>query len=262
MYHTIARFPAPAARRLSVSPEAFAAQMELLAERRHTPLTVSELARAWRGGGPLPRRPVLVTFDDGYAGVHRHALPVLTRLGFSATLFAATGWLRGPQHCGGAPDAMLDWAQLRELADTGVEIGGHSHSHPQLDQLGDAALRREVGHCRALLADALGRAPRSFAYPFGYSSRRVRDAVRTAGFTQSLAVRNALADARRQGPYSLARLTIRRTTTPAEFARLVDGVGVARSFAGDRALTTGYGVWRRARAAAGVAAGRVQRFRV
>ncbi len=86
----------------------------------------------------------------------------------------------------------------------------------------------------------------SFAYPYGYSSRRVRDTVRAAGFGISLAVGNALA-ARRQGPYALERVTVRRSTGIDEFERLVEGRGVGRLFARDRVLTKGYAVVRRSR---------------
>ncbi|MEV4916888.1 polysaccharide deacetylase family protein [Streptomyces tirandamycinicus] len=249
MYHAIAHRPAPAARPLSVTPEAFAEQMELLGERGFTPVTTARLGRAWRHGEPLPPRPVLITFDDGYEGVHRHALPVLDTLGFTSTLFVSTGWLRGPHHEGGAPDTMLDWGQVRELAAAGMEIGGHSHTHPQLDQLDDGRLRSEALRCKEIITAELGTAPVSFAYPYGYSSRRVRRAVRAAGFAQSLAVGNALAR-RRQGPYALERVTVRRSTGAGEFERLVEGRGVARAFARDRALTKGYAVLRRTRRAA------------
>ncbi|MEV8551905.1 polysaccharide deacetylase family protein [Streptomyces glaucescens] len=246
MYHAVASDPNDATRALSVTPEAFAAQMEVIGDLGLTPLTTAALAARWRDGRPLPPRPVLVTFDDGYAGVRRHALPVLAGHGFPATLFVSTGWLRGPYDTGGAPDTMLDWREVRELADAGMEIGGHSHRHPQLDQLDDDALRFEVAHCRDLLAGELGAPPVSFAYPYGYSSRRVRQEVRAAGFAQALAVGNGLAR-RRQGPYALRRLTVRRTTGTEEFARLVEGRAIARSFAADRALTKGYAVVRGAR---------------
>lgn len=248
MYHAVAHRPAPAARRLSVTPEAFTAQMELLAAHRFTALTASELAHAWRTGGPLPRRPVLITFDDGFAGVHHHALPVLARLRLRATLFAVSGWLSdGTGGGAGAPDTMLDWRQARELAEAGVEIGAHSHTHPQLDQCDDATLRRELGHCRDVLTDRLGHPPVSFAYPYGYSDRRVRRAVREAGFTQALAVGNALAHPARQGPYALARLTVRRGTGIERFHRMLEGHHIARDFAVDRALTKGMAVVRRSR---------------
>jgi peptidoglycan/xylan/chitin deacetylase (PgdA/CDA1 family) len=249
MYHAVAHEPSRATRALSVSPGQFAEQMEILAEHRCTPLTTAGLAAIWRGGGRvLPDRPVLITFDDGYEGVHGHALPVLAKHGFASTLFVSTGWLRGAYDTGGGLDTMLDWEQVRALAAQGVEIGGHSHTHPQLDQLGDADLEFELRRCLELVDGELGAPPVSFAYPYGHSDRRVRHAVRAAGFAQSLAVGNGLAR-RRQGPYALQRVTVRRTTGPAEFERLVEGRAIGRNFAGDRALTKGYALVRRARQA-------------
>jgi peptidoglycan/xylan/chitin deacetylase (PgdA/CDA1 family) len=246
MYHSIAAAPNDATRELSVGPEAFAEQMALLGDQGFTPVDTAALAARWRSGGPLPERPVLITFDDGYEGVHRHGLPVLAKHGFAATLFVSTGWIKGAYDTGGGLDAMLSWAQVRELAAEQVEIGGHSHTHPQLDQLSDDALRFEVLRCKEIIADELGSRPASFAYPYGYSSRRVRQMVRETGFAQSLAVGNGLAR-RRQGPYALQRVTVRRSTGIEEFERLVEGRAIARNFARDRALTKGYAMVRRAR---------------
>ncbi|MEU6824662.1 polysaccharide deacetylase family protein [Streptomyces atriruber] len=247
MYHSVARVPSAATHGLSVSPDDFERQMEVLGEQGFTPLTAARLAALWRSqGGTLPERPVLITFDDGYEGVHRYALPVLAKHGFASTLFVSTGWLRGEYDTGGALDRMLDWDQVRELAAAGAEIGGHSHTHPQLDQLSDDALRFELRRCRDIVADELGTRPASFAYPYGYSSRRVRERVRETGFRQALAVGNGLAR-RAQGPYALRRVTVRRTTGADEFERLVTGRAIARNFAADRVLTKGYAVIRRAR---------------
>ncbi|MFD5078226.1 polysaccharide deacetylase family protein [Streptomyces sp. NPDC058371] len=248
MYHSVASAPNAATRGLSVAPEAFADQMALIGDLGLTPVSTAHLAASWRTPSlpPLPSRPVLITFDDGYEGVHRHALPVLAKHGFASTLFVSTGWLRGPHDTGGGLDTMLDWDQVRQLAAEQVEIGGHSHTHPQLDQIPDDVLRTELLRCTEIIADELGARPASFAYPYGYSSRHVRHAVREAGFAQSLAVGNALAR-RRQGPYALQRVTVRRTTGIEEFERLVEGRAIARTFAGERALTKGYALVRRAR---------------
>ncbi|MEU6356036.1 polysaccharide deacetylase family protein [Streptomyces sp. NPDC047072] len=246
MYHAVSADPSDATRVLSVSPEAFERQMEIIADLGLTPVKTADLAARWRHGRPLPERPVLITFDDGYDGVHRHALPVLAKHGFTATVFVSTGWLRGPYDTGGGLDTMLDWDQVRELAAADVEIGGHTHTHPQLDQLDDTALRHELIHSKEIVTDELGTVPLSLAYPYGYSSRRVREAVRETGYAQALAVNNGLAR-RRQGPYALTRLTVRRATTAEEFERLVQGRAIARDFARDRALTKGYALVRRAR---------------
>lgn len=248
MYHAVASKPNRATRALSVTPEAFAEQMGVIKGLGLHPVTASQLAAHWRSEGfvPLPPDPVLITFDDGYEGVHRHALPVLAKHGFPATLFVSTGWIRGAHDTGGAPDTMLDWDQVRALAAEGVEIGGHSHTHPQLDQIDDDALWSELIRCKEIVTGELGTAPVSFAYPFGYSDRRVRARVRAAGFRQALAVGNGLAR-RRQGPYALQRLTVRRSTTLEEFERLVQGRAITRNFAKDRVLTKGYALVRRAR---------------
>ncbi|QHC28750.1 polysaccharide deacetylase family protein [Streptomyces sp. HF10] len=246
MYHSVATAPSAATRTLSVAPDAFARQMALIDESGRTPVTTAELAAHWRGGRALPARPVLITFDDGYEGVHRYALPLLVRHGFPATVFVATGWLRGAYDTGGGLDTMLDWHQVRLLAAAGVEIGGHSHTHPQLDQLDDTALAEELSRCTEILTGELGARPVSFAYPYGYSSRRVRRAVRAAGYAQAFAVGNGLAR-RAQGPYALRRVTVRRGTDAEEFARLLRGEGIGRTFAPDRALTRGYALVRRAR---------------
>ena len=167
-------------------------------------------------------------------------------------MFVSTGWLRGREPrdlAPGAPDAMLVWEQVRRLAGGGVEIGGHSHSHPQLDQTGDERLWFEIARCREILTEELGAPPVSFAYPYGYSSRRVRQAVRRA-YAVSLAVGNGLA-ARAQGPYALRRMTVRRSTGIEEFERLVAGRSVGRIFATDRALTKSYAMVRRSRRALG-----------
>ncbi|MFE9021510.1 polysaccharide deacetylase family protein [Streptomyces sp. NPDC007808] len=246
MYHAVSTAPNDATRALSVAPEAFAEQMALIGDLGLTPVTTADLAARWRSGRALPERPVLITFDDGYEGVHRHALPVLAEHGFPATVFVSTGWLKGPHDTGGGLDTMLDWDQVRQLAAAGVEIGGHSHTHPQLDQLPDDRLRSELILCKEIIGDQLGTVPASFAYPYGYSSRRVRETVRETGYAQALAVNNGLAR-RRQGPYALTRLTVRRGTGIEEFARMVEGRALARTFARDRALTRGYALVRRAR---------------
>jgi peptidoglycan/xylan/chitin deacetylase (PgdA/CDA1 family) len=248
MYHGVAEHATDETYALSVRPTTFAAQLERLAELGFTAVTVSQLMEGLQGLRELPERPIAITFDDGYANFHREALPLLDRFGMPATLFVVTGWLRdaGAHAAGRPPDEMLAWSQVIEAAAAGVEIGGHSHSHPQLDQLGHEAVRREIRTSRALLEDRLGRMITSFAYPYGYSSAYVRAQVAAAGYRAACAVANEIADARRS-PYALPRLTIRRTTSPEQFERIVSGRGLAVTFLKDRAVAKGWAIVRRSR---------------
>jgi peptidoglycan/xylan/chitin deacetylase (PgdA/CDA1 family) len=257
MYHSVSEDPTPATSGLSVRPADLAAQLDLLVEQGFVSIPVSTALRYWRSEAAaapdaeppeLPSRPVALTFDDGYADFHTQVLPMLERRGMTASLFVTTGWLHdaGPTRAGRPLAPMLSWGQIDEIAAAGVEVGDHGHSHAPLDQLGQEALVREVLQCRHLLEDRLHRPCQVFCYPYGYSSARVRSVVRSAGYSGACAVANALA-ATRQGPYALARLTVRRSTTLAAFEQAVHGVALQRLYLREHALTRGYAVVRRSR---------------
>ena len=248
MYHEIASVTDTASR-LAVPPDAFAAQLSYLHDHAFTPLTAGALAAALADGGQgLPARPIVLTFDDGFADFHAAALPLLRRYGFAATLFVTTGWVQdaGRLPTGRRPGRMLTWGQIAEAAGAGIEIGAHSHQHPQLDQLPDRRLRPEVYGCKAQLEDRLGREVPGLAYPFGYSNAKVRQAVRDAGHRYAYAVGNLIAAAGLD-PFALPRLTVRRSTSAAEFAELAHGRDLPAIYRTDHALTKGFAVVRRTR---------------
>jgi peptidoglycan/xylan/chitin deacetylase (PgdA/CDA1 family) len=248
MYHAVAERPADATLRLSVRPNMLAAQLALLRQQGFTTVTFSRLAAALRGDCALSERPIVLTFDDGYADFHRDALPVLARYDCMATLFVTTGWVADAgQHAAGTPlDRMLSWSQIDEVSAAGFEVAAHSHSHAQLDQLPDAELKRELSMSKALLEDRLGWEVSSLAYPYGYSSTRVRAAACAAGYRHAAAVSNATA--RPQADlFTLPRLTIRRSTSLDTFDRIINGRSIPRIFLADRALTAGWTVVRRTR---------------
>ena len=247
MYHEIAP-PAETHSRLAVSPENFAAQLGYLRSAGFTTLTAAELsARLTTGAGRLPDRPVVLTFDDGYADFHRRAMPVLAQHGFTATLFVTTGWEQDADMRRSAPGRMLTRTQLAEVAAAGIELGAHTRSHPQLDLLPEPLVRDELGSSKRWLEDTIGLPVPGLAYPFGYSSALVRRVARAAGYRYAHAVDNRTADAEAD-LFLQPRLTVRRATTLPEFRRLADGRPTLR-LREDRALTRAWSVVRQVKAA-------------
>ena len=254
MYHEITTEPLLPGH-LAVSPAHFAEHIGYLAGGRYTTLRAADLARLRQQGESLPPSPVLLTFDDGFADVHERALPLLAGRGIAATLYVTTGWIsdgKGPraaarQPATSLPDTgMLSWGQIGEIAAAGIEIGAHTRTHPQLDQLDPSALHRELTGSKHELEDQLGVAVTGLSYPYGYSSRRVRAAAHAAGYSYALAVGNRLIRGA-DDQFALPRLTMGRSTGLPDFARIVRGGRLPAEYALYRALTAGWSVVRRAR---------------
>ena len=185
-YH---RFGSPSSKMI-ISPASFAAQLDWLARNHFQVLRLADVAGFLAGHKPLPPRSVVITIDDGYESVYRHAYPLLKKYGFPATLFVYTDFI-------GAGDA-LSWAQMQEMSRSGlVDIQSHSKSHRNLIERGaqenEARYRQnietEMRQPRELIAKRLdGRALRHIAYPYGDANVPVLEAATRAGFELGVTV--------------------------------------------------------------------------
>jgi peptidoglycan/xylan/chitin deacetylase (PgdA/CDA1 family) len=177
MYHRVA--PASTAtnavsRGLTVTPAAFRAQMAWLRRNGFTAVTQAEVFRAIQDGAALPRKPVLLTFDDGYVDAVNDVLPTLRSLGFPATFFIITGRI--------GARAFLDADQLRTLSAAGMDIGSHTVEHLELPSLDPATRARQLSASRAALETLLGHPVRWFCYPAGRNDAASARAVADAGY--------------------------------------------------------------------------------
>ena len=192
MYHSISPAAAPGFTRYAMHPTDFANHMAFLAGAGYQAITVTEAMAARDRRQPLPERSVVLTFDDGFADFHTTAMPILQEHRLRATLYVTTGYVgrtgRWLADCDEQDRKMIGWSQLREAAEEGVEVGAHSHTHPQLDRLDATRLADEIRHPKALLEDQLGLAVNSFAYPFGYWDKATRRAVAAAGYDSACGV--------------------------------------------------------------------------
>ncbi|HTK11593.1 MAG TPA: polysaccharide deacetylase family protein [Ktedonobacteraceae bacterium] len=227
MYHSVSYASNPRFKQFAVTPAAFTEQMAYLSRHNYTPITVTQLADAYTQNGlTLPERPVVLTFDDGFADFLANALPVLQTYHFTATLYITTAFIDGTsrwlQHEGEASRPMLSWQDVSEIAASGIECGAHTHTHPQLDTLTASRAKNEIEQSKKLLEDHLGQEVASFAYPYGYFTAHVRQQVREAGFRSACAVKHAMST-QNDHPFSLARVMVSGDMDLEGFAGLITG---------------------------------------
>jgi peptidoglycan/xylan/chitin deacetylase (PgdA/CDA1 family) len=178
MYHSIDHYTYDPYT-VTVDPRNFESQIKWLYKHGKRGVSTRELLAA-----PDRRGLVALTFDDGYADFAEHALPVLRRYGFTASLYIVSGLL-GEYNKWDEPGPrkpLLTAGQLRELSDEGMEIASHGLTHTALTTMDDATLKHELTESRAILRDITGQAADGICYPYGFADARVLEAVRAAGY--------------------------------------------------------------------------------
>jgi peptidoglycan/xylan/chitin deacetylase (PgdA/CDA1 family) len=251
LYHSISDDASSEVARFAISPKVFDDHMRHLEEEGYSSMRVTEFLPVLQGRSEvLPDRPVLVTFDDGFRDFLTNAVPIMQRHGIASTLYATTGFMGDGEVPGTnrSGDRMLTWGDLAEVASQGVEVGGHTHTHPMLDTLPRAGARDEVTRCKELIEHHLTAPVASFAYPHGYSSAWVRRVVAEAGYTSACAVKNAMSHTG-DDPFAIARLMLETTHTRTDFLRMLAGEGVPVARSRDQLKTRGWRMARRSLAA-------------
>jgi peptidoglycan/xylan/chitin deacetylase (PgdA/CDA1 family) len=231
MYHHIS--PKPGL--VTCSPENFRAQMAWLAKNEWKTLSTATFAAAL-ASGQIPKKSVLITFDDGYLDNWIYAHPVLQEFGLHATIFLITGWIGDgekrphagqpnvpdvPNHkqamtaagAGKFDDTFMRWSEIEAMrvAST-VEFHSHTHSHTRWDhQIADqaerdAALADDLAQSRATLSSRLGQTSPHLCWPQGYFDSHYQQVAKAAGFTHL---------------YTTEPGVVRRDLDPARIPRLV-----------------------------------------
>jgi peptidoglycan/xylan/chitin deacetylase (PgdA/CDA1 family) len=194
---------------------AFRRQVELLHRHGYRSMALEDAGRALVRGEPLPSRTFAITFDDGYRDTWEVAAPVLSQLGFTATIFMVAGLVGAENRWDSgilsrAP--LLTWEQLAELRAAGCSIGSHTVSHADLSRVPLVEARREVTESRERLEQGLGASVSTFAYPYGRWTPTTRDAVAEAGYEFACNGTWCCEHER----YALARVDARYALTPFE----------------------------------------------
>jgi peptidoglycan/xylan/chitin deacetylase (PgdA/CDA1 family) len=178
MYHALAETPSV----ISVLPKVFAWQMQWLHKNGYQAVSLGRLVDYLIGDAELPERSIVITFDDGFAGVFTNAFPVLQQYGFSATVFLVSNYCGKDNYWPGQPTTvprlpLMTWSQIREMDRHQIEFGGHTANHPPLHQLSIPEIENEVLNSKLELESQLGHSINMFAYPYGQYNAAVKSIV-------------------------------------------------------------------------------------
>ncbi len=170
-----------------VTPAEFEAALQTIQKNGMTPIALDQLVEHLRTGIPLPKKPIVLTFDDGYLGHYKYVYPLMKKYNVPAAFAiypAKVGTTKGR--------SAVTWEQLSEMiADPLVTIASHSVTHPlNLGELSDAKIQTEVFDSKRILEEKLGRPIKYFVYPSGKFDDRVLKAVDQAGYQAAWTMRD------------------------------------------------------------------------
>ena len=188
MYHRIADVSGD---RNALPPNKFEAQLAFLARNGYHSITLSDLDAALTTQKPLPPKPVVLTFDDGYKDNLTTALPLLQKYKMVATVFPIACWVGKEnkwENFNKQLTTTMNWDELHSWLAAGMEIGAHTANHPFLSHCDRQELATELQVSKNMLTEKLGIKIDYLCYPYGDFDAETKIAAKQAGYRMALAI--------------------------------------------------------------------------
>ncbi|MGC9521140.1 MAG: polysaccharide deacetylase family protein [Anaerolineae bacterium] len=220
MYHYISEVPPDAdiyRRDLTVTPARFEAQLQYLKEQGYESVTLADVYATLTEGKPLPERPVVLTFDDGYKDAYTHAVPLLQAYGFIGEFFvlATPAHYEAPQY--------LTWNDMRAMADAGMSIQAHARDHYDLTNRSYDFLVYQILGAREAVEAHTGQDVRFFCYPSGRHDTATESVVASAGYWGAVTTAWG-SELRLDNRYAWPRIRVRGAWELAQFASALNSL--------------------------------------
>jgi peptidoglycan/xylan/chitin deacetylase (PgdA/CDA1 family) len=199
---------------LSVSPTNLDAQMAWLADNGYTTITLQDLLYHLTLGWPLPAKPIVLTFDDGYTDAYWNAFPILQKYGFIGTFFIITDYITydNPNHA--------TWEQVIEMHNAGMDIQSHTRTHLDLRGLSDKQLLWQLLGSKEAIEARMDKQVRFFCYPAGKYDANAMRALRQFGYWAAVTTEYGATHSV-DGLFTLERIRIRGADTLESFIEKV-----------------------------------------
>lgn len=189
---------------LCISVESFEQQMKYLHDNGYTTVTPDQMLQHLIKGSPLPEKPVMITFDDGYLDNYSIAYPILKKYGHRAVFFLIAGAI-------GVDARFMNWTQVREMSDNGMVMQSHTLNHVNLTKLPPDQALQELVESKRIIEAETGKPVEYLAYPTGAVDKATIQLVIKAGYRAAFAVRFGEADVG-SNLYAVERIPIFRSS--------------------------------------------------
>lgn len=214
MYHSI---DYEKGNELRIPKDKFRSHMQYLKDNKYTTLTMNEFYDFIINNKPVPRKSVLITFDDGYEDNYKNAYPVLKEFGFKATVFIITSTVDKDK-------TYLNSSQLREMSNNGIDIESHTVRHDDLSTLDYNEQLKTMKDSRNFLMKVLNKRVDYIAYPFGRSNSNTGKAAAVSGYKLAFTTESGWGN-KNQGIYKLHRVYMSNNYDMKEFEKRVTNSG-------------------------------------
>jgi peptidoglycan/xylan/chitin deacetylase (PgdA/CDA1 family) len=219
MYHYVSVPPEKAdiyRRDLSVTPGHFEEQLRFLRQQGYHTVTLDQMADALREGKPLPSRPIVLTFDDGYDDNYSNAFPLLKQYGMTGTFFIITDFVNNKRA------GYMSWEQIAEMHAAGERFESHTRDHPDLRKRSVEYLVWEATGSAEAIESHLRYRPHWICYPSGHYDEKVVEVFASAGYIGGLTTRQGTVHSV-EDLFTLTRVRVHGTTTVPELSRAISG---------------------------------------
>ena len=185
MYHRIVQeVPAQSQHGIWVTAQSFEQHLTSLKRRGYSSITFEQYQLFLSGEFTLPRKPIILSFDDGYEDNYTCAFPLLKNHGFSAVIFLVTDTARRTNFWDGdEPQVpLMNNKQIDEMSRAGIEFGSHTVTHPDLAHCSQEKMRNEFVVSKKMIEQVIGKEIVSVAYPYGSVNDTIKATAVEVGY--------------------------------------------------------------------------------
>jgi peptidoglycan/xylan/chitin deacetylase (PgdA/CDA1 family) len=230
MYHSISDIDDPGRHpyfRTSTAPRVFDQHLKFLHDGGYKTISLCDAVRLLSGPKSAVGKPVVITFDDGFQDFYTRAFPLLSKYGYSATVFLPTAYIDHEARKFNVA-ACMTWSQVRELQRAGIQFGSHTVTHPQLRNLNMRGVGEEVRCSKERIEEELSCAVASFSYPYAFPetdrmfTQGLQNVLEESGYKNGVSTVIGTAD-RTANIFFFKRLPVNGCDDPSLFGAKIEG---------------------------------------